>query len=171
MSIDAGRLMRSLIYVLIVPVGLGQLSRGWVAVRRFAAQRRTVLGVVAQLFILIVILQAAVEVSLKLQSSGGDLLVALGFCLGTHAAALAAGYWSGGLAGFSWGDRVAIAFAGSQKTLPVALFLFYDYFKDKYPLAVVSLAFYHVGQLIVDTFVADWFHGKPGRVAEPLPLT
>ena len=55
---------------------------------------------------------------------------------------------------------MAIAFAGSQKTLPVALFLFHAYFKDQYPLAVVPLAFYHVGQLVVDTFVADWLHGS-----------
>jgi hypothetical protein len=49
----------------------------------------------------------------------------------------------------------------------VALFLLKGYFRE-YPLAVVSLLFYHVGQLVVDTFVADLLaHRKPAEADLP----
>ena len=57
------------------------------------------------------------------------------------------------------GDRprgIGVAFSCSQKTLPVALFLFQTYYQETFPLAVVPLLFYHVGQLILDTWIAEW---------------
>jgi sodium/bile acid cotransporter 7 len=73
--------------------------------------------------------------------------------------ALVGGIWTGKLFRFDRASRIAIGFAGSQKTLPVSLALWELYFKQ-YPLAVVPLLFYHAGQLIVDTFVADQWENK-----------
>ena len=61
--------------------------------------------------------------------------------------------------GFDGGDCRAVAFAGSQKTLPVALYLYQTYYVADYPLAVLSLALYHVGQLLADTVIADRLAG------------
>ena len=60
-----------------------------------------------------------------------------------------------------------MAFACSQKTLPVALLLFESYFKQEYPLAVLPLVFYHVGQLAVDTVIADHLRERQ-PTAKPL---
>jgi sodium/bile acid cotransporter 7 len=174
-ALDTAALMRGLILVLIVPVGLGQLLRSIAPLARLAGRHRGVLGVVAQLLVYTVILQAAVEVSLKLEETAGALtpgvLVATAaVCVGTHLTGLAGGLWSSRGLGFARPSRIAVAFAGSQKTLPVALFLYHDYFKNTYPLAVVSLAFYHVGQLVVDTFIADRLAGgglAAAKVATP----
>ena len=54
---------------------------------------------------------------------------------------------------------LAIAFASSQKTLPVALLVFDEYFQEQFPLAVVSIMFYHAGQLLWDTAIAGWMAG------------
>ncbi len=78
-----------------------------------------------------------------------------GLCVSLHLTALFAGLWSSKALGFDRPSQIAVAFACSQKTLPVALLLFETYFKDAYPLAVVPMVFYHVGQLIVDTFIAQ----------------
>jgi sodium/bile acid cotransporter 7 len=157
--------MRGLILVLIVPVGLGQILRRIGPLARLASRRRAVLGVAAQLLICAVILQAAVEVSLKLGETAGaltpgTLVATAAVCLGTHLTALVIGLWSSQALGSGRPSQIAVAFAGSQKTLPVALFLYHEYFKHTYPLAVVPLAFYHIGQLVVDTFIADRLVGR-----------
>jgi sodium/bile acid cotransporter 7 len=81
-------------------------------------------------------------------------------CVGTHLTALAVGLWSSKGLGFDRPNQIAVAFACSQKTLPVAIYLFDAHYQST-PLAVVPLVLYHVGQLTVDTFIAERFVDKP----------
>ena len=57
------------------------------------------------------------------------------------------------------GRQIAIAISCSQKTLPISLALFDRYFAraepTPFPLAVVPLLFYHAGQLLLDTLIAQ----------------
>lgn len=76
-------------------------------------------------------------------------------CIGLHLVLLFVGY-ALGQRFFSHEDAVAVAIAGSQKTLPVAAILVADYFGAE-PLAIVPVLFFHVGQLIVDTFIVEYF--------------
>jgi sodium/bile acid cotransporter 7 len=153
---DQGGMMASLFLVLIVPVALGQLVRLVPGVPRTVTRLRPVLGGVARLLVLSIILKAVVDVADRTSELTAGAVTATGAaCIGTHLAALFAGLWTSRALGFVRPDCVAVAFACSQKTLPVALVLFEDYFKAEYPLAVVALVFYHVGQLVVDTFIAD----------------
>jgi sodium/bile acid cotransporter 7 len=170
-GVDGAALMRGLALVLVVPVGLGQLLRASDPVRRLAARGRRLFGVLSQLLIFALILQAVVEVSRRLDETAsgltfGALALTAVVCVATHLAALAAGLVSSRGLGFPRPSRIAVAFAGSQKTLPVALFLFHGYFKHDYPLAVIPLAFYHVGQLVADTFIADGFAGRQQATAK-----
>jgi sodium/bile acid cotransporter 7 len=170
--LDTPAMMRSLVLVLIVPVGLGQLSRAVGPLARTAARHRALLGAVSRLFIFGMILRAAVDVSDRLSERStsltlGWMAAAGALCIAVHGIALAGGLWSSRLLKIDRADRIAIAFACSQKTLPVSLYLFDAYFKDSYPLAVVPIAFYHISQLVVDTFVADMLarHGNESKVA------
>ncbi len=153
-------MMRDLLLFLVLPVGLGQLARLPRPLREAAGGWKPSLGIVSQLLILAIILKAAVSVCDRVHDSaavlapGPFVLIAL-VCAGTHLAALFAGLGSSRLLRFDRPSRLAIAFACSQKTLPVALLLFETYFKGAYPLAVVPLVFYHIGQLVLDTFIAD----------------
>jgi sodium/bile acid cotransporter 7 len=72
-----------------------------------------------------------------------------------HLSGVMLGLVGGRLLGLTWGDRIAVSFAGSQKTLPVALFVFGAYYREEYPLAVLPLLLYHAGQLLIDTFLAE----------------
>lgn len=158
--VDTADMMRSLLLVLVLPVGLGQLSRAVGPLARTATDYKRGLGVISQLLILSIILRTAVDVVDKLTLRlalvrGPWLLVTAVLCVGTHLLALGAGFWSSKGLRFDRPSQIAVAFACSQKTLPVALFLFEGYFKESHPLAVVPLMFYHVGQLVVDTFIAE----------------
>src|SRR5438034_678770 len=75
-------------------------------------------------------------------------------CLAIHLIGLAFGFWSGRALRFDRPNQIAVAFGCSQKSLPVALFLYQTY-AEAYPLAVIPLAIYHMGQLIVDTVIAE----------------
>jgi solute carrier family 10 (sodium/bile acid cotransporter), member 7 len=165
-ALDPGALMLDLLVNLILPVGVGQLCRAVPVLFAVATRRRTELGVVSQLLILAIVIRAAAQAGAHLHQGTHGLsvvtvLLTAGFCMGLHLATLAAGWWSAAWLGVDRPRRIAVAFGCSQKTLPVALLLFERYFQAAYPLAVLPLAFYHFGQLLVDTFIADALAPRP----------
>jgi len=160
-------MMVKLAIVLVAPVAVGQLLRVPARLRRLATQHVTAWGVAARLLTVAVMLKAAVEVRNRLDGDtavpGPFALVLLALlCLAIHLFGLAAGLWSGRCLGFDRDSSIAVAFGGSQKTLPVSLILFDAYFQG-YPLAVIPIVFYHFGQLIADTFIAERLAGRSPR--------
>lgn len=166
-QVDSAAMMSGLFLVLVIPVGLGQALRASPALARTAETHRTLLGVISRLLIFTIMLRAALDTLERLGREDADLGVGTLFlsaatAVTVHTLALGFGYFSSRLLRFDRGQAIAVAFSCSQKTLPVALYLFDGYFKDAYPLAVVPMVFYHVGQLVVDTFIADEM-GRKGK--------
>jgi sodium/bile acid cotransporter 7 len=158
-ELDVGSLMWGLFLVLVFPVGAGQLLQMISPLAQFAKRHRTGLGVVSQILVLSIIFRAAVEMFDKLESgtvtvTTMSIAAVAAACLTVHLIGLAFGYWSSRALPFDRPNQIAVAIACSQKSLPVALFLYQTYSED-YPLAVIPLAIYHVGQLIVDTIIAE----------------
>ena len=87
-------------------------------------------------------------------------------CLAIHLLGLTFGFWSSRALRFDRPNQIAVAIACSQKSLPVALFLYQTY-SDTYPLAVIPLAIYHMGQLIVDTVIAERMADAGHRMEMP----
>jgi sodium/bile acid cotransporter 7 len=159
-GVDTAAMMGELLMVLVVPVSLGQFARMAAPLARLADRGKGVLGIVSRLLIFAILVKAAVDVVDRLTARAelpgpGFLLGTAALCVGLHLAALLAGLWGGQALGLDRPGRIAVAFAGSQKSLPVGLLLFETYFKEAYPLAVVPILFYPVGQLVVDTFIAE----------------
>jgi sodium/bile acid cotransporter 7 len=151
-----------------VPVGLGQLSRSVPLLARAATRLKSALGILSRLLVLCIVLKAIVDVSDRLGGDAGaltlwPLMITLLLCLGVHLAALFFGLHSSRLLRFERANQIAVAFACSQKTLPVALSLFDTYFVGSFPLAVVPLVFYHVGQLLLDTVIAERLLTSPAQ--------
>jgi sodium/bile acid cotransporter 7 len=158
-ALDIPAMMRDLALILVLPVALGQLGRTVHMFRWVAVQFRQPLSAVSRVLILLIMLRAAVLVSEQLAEKAprlgvSTILVAGVVCLGNHLVALFGGAWSSRQLGFDRRAQIAVAIAGSQKTLPVSLALLDLYFPAQ-PLAVVPMLFYHSGQLIADTFIAD----------------
>jgi solute carrier family 10 (sodium/bile acid cotransporter), member 7 len=165
-GVNAPGMMLDLLLTLVVPVGLGQGCRAVPALARVSDRWRVALGAVSQVLVLVVLLKAAASVGQRLGEgtagvAGAWVPVVAAVCVAVHLAALACGLWGGLWLGFDRASRAAAAFAGSQKTLPVALLLFERHFQAAFPLAVLPLAFYHFGQLLVDTFIADALAPRP----------
>jgi sodium/bile acid cotransporter 7 len=171
-TVNAPEMMTDLALTLIVPFALGQGARTVPWMAELAARHRTVLGVVAQLLILSILLKAAVHVGERLaegslSTAPGAVLAVAAACLGVHLAALSFGLFSSRGLRLERPRQIAVAFACSQKTLPVAMLLFERHFQAAFPLAVLPLAFYHFGQLVADTLVADALAGRKPVPALP----
>jgi solute carrier family 10 (sodium/bile acid cotransporter), member 7 len=158
--------------VLVLPVALGQALRLVPGVPALVDQHRETNGLVAKLLVVVVLFAAAAEAasharSLSIWPAAWTLLL----CAAAHGAGLLAAFGGGALAGLPSGRRVAVAFAGSQKTLPVGLYLFHAYYRDDYPLAVVPMLLYHAAQLLLDTWVADRLRAgtKTAHLPPPTP--
>jgi sodium/bile acid cotransporter 7 len=158
-QVETTSVMKALLLVLVLPVALGQLIRAFPPLGRLAFRQKTGLEIFSKILILGIILKAAVDVFDRLEISATGISIAWimgagAICLVIHLIGLTAGYWSSRALRFDRANRIAVAFGCSQKSLPVALFLYESYFQD-YPLAVIPMAFYHMGQLIVDTLIAE----------------
>jgi predicted Na+-dependent transporter len=158
-ALDAGGMMLDLLVYLVAPVAAGQLCRAAPPLLAVATRHRAALGVLSQVLILGILLRASAQAGLELAGGGSELgwgavLQVAGFSMALHLGVLAAGWETGRWLGFDRGRRIAIAFASSQKTLPVALLVFDQYFQRTYPLAILSILCYHAGQLLWDTAIA-----------------
>lgn len=158
-QLDIGDMVVKLVLTLIVPVLAAQALRLLSAIGRVVERHKPALGAVSQLFTLAIVLKAGVGVGDKLRAQGAAEVPALlgwsaALAVVLHLLAVAAGMLTGRLWGFDRGRQIAIAFAASQKTLPVSLMLYDQYFQARFPFAVVAVVAYHIGQLLLDTVIA-----------------
>jgi sodium/bile acid cotransporter 7 len=172
-ELAAGPLMLDLVLSLIVPVALGQLARLPAHSADFATRHKPLLSALAQLCVLAIVVKTGVRVGAEWHRGSTTLTPALfawsvGLAVGLHLLALSFGLVTSGWLGIDRPRRLAIAFACSQKTLPVSLLLFESYYVETFPLAIVPVLFYHVGQLLLDTVVARHLRER-GDVAPQAP--
>lgn len=157
-DLDTSKMMGDLVLTLVLPVCLGQLSRASKLLELVANRWVQPLSLLAQLLVLLIICKASAELGTRLAGEKmpplSEVVPAILVALTLHLGTLAAGFWSGRWLGFSRPQYIAIAFAGSQKTLPVTLFLFKEYYQTDFPFALLPILVYHVGQLLLDTPIA-----------------
>ncbi len=161
-NLDSAALARDLLLTVLLPSLAGQLVRVSKAAAAFAKDRKTKLGIVAQSGILSLVFVSACGAGRELQVSDTakevlGLMVAWATCIVIHAVGLAVANSGGRLFRFNDSDRIAAAFAGSQKTLPVGVFLASSPAFAAVPFAVFPMLMFHASQLVIDTLVADRF--------------
>lgn len=154
-DISLTKMTTMLAVLVVVPILVAQLLRLQPAVRAWSSHQTTQLGVVAQLGILSMIFLGAIRTGLKLDEQSStvgvsDLLFMVGAVLGVHVAMFWLGVTLGKLFRFSREDRIAVGFAGSQKTLTVGLLM-----AMTLNVSILPMVAYHCLQLFVDTLIAD----------------
>lgn len=156
---DPLAMARGLAWVVLMPLVLAQLARLYQPLARWANKNTTGLGVATQCGVLLMVLIGIVQSGQK-WADGTEpdgyhwpsLAWMIALVLGIHLTALGAGYRLGSAIGFSRADNLAIAFAGSQKTLLIGLRMALEL-----EFSILPMVAYHVGQLLVDTLIADAF--------------
>ena len=163
---DTYAMMRRLIVSALIPATLGQLARLSQRLRQFATDHKPGVGAVAQICVLIIVFAAAfLKAGPQLSGNGGPgigllpILLVWASCIAVHLTAMFIAWHGSRLLGITRDDRVAIAFAGSQKTLPIGL-LVANHFGG---FALFPMLMFHASQLFIDTWIAERIAEKDGE--------
>ena len=169
-QLDTYDLGLKLVLVVLVPTLIGQLLRQPRFSEEFARKNKTAIGVIAQSSILFLVFLSACAGGAKLQGQASlstqltALVVVWMCCVAIHLLALALAWSGGGLLKFERKDRIGATFAGSQKTLPIGVYLATDprtfggseaFLGQAVPFAVFPMLMFHASQLFIDTIVAE----------------
>ncbi len=127
----------------------------------WADRHKKPLGMLAQIGILVMVMVGASQTAQRLQASGAgpwdwpDTLLMVVLAVGVHLAAMALGVGIARGLHLQRAEQIAVGIAGSQKTLMVGLQIAIDCGVSMLPMIV-----YHIGQLLVDTLVAQRWAGQ-----------
>lgn len=159
-QMDTGFLMQKLLVSALLPIIAGQSARMIPGIAAFADRRKVPLGVIAQGCILVMVFWESIKAGPQAATgalSGGIGAIALVWlsCIVLHLAGMLLAVSASRLLRFERADRAAIAFAASQKTLPIGVYIAATFSAAGAPLAVLPMLMYHASQLFLDTAVAD----------------
>jgi len=169
-NLTVSDMMTRLLTAVLLPMTLGQLLRLVPRLAAAADRHKSAIGVAAQSLILSLVFLSSCNAGLRIvggTSPAEPIAIAVVWisCIAVHILAMSIAVFGGRLFRFSREDLIAVAFASSQKTLPIGVLLA-GMIADSAPFAVFPMLMFHASQLFVDTAVADRFAASK-QLAEP----
>jgi len=159
-SVHFSDMATKLFLLIVLPIFTAQLLRCLPRVGQWGTNNKRGLSTFAQLGLLSIVFVGAVNGGLRIANFEQSLApivgqIALLMLLAAviHTVAWWIGFRAAGQLGMDRGDQLAVAFAGSQKTLMVGLAIALPFGG----LTVLPMLVYHVEQLMIDTLLADRF--------------
>lgn len=169
-QLDMPEMIRRLFETALVPIAAGQLVRLNVSVRAMANRGKTLCSAIAQGSILLLVFWASFQSGPRLADASGMVASAVGLvwgsCIVLHLLAILVLFAGGRTFGFAREDVVAAAFSGSQKTLPIGIYIATDLLAGRgLPLAAFPILMFHTSQLLLDTLFVEPFKNwsQPGE--------
>jgi solute carrier family 10 (sodium/bile acid cotransporter), member 7 len=162
------RMVLKLGLTVAVPILTGQLLRRVDRLRILADRWKSSISVAAQIGVLITVFAGATHAGGRLRGledtvpSLVEWLLLGGLTISLHLALVGAGWLGGRWLGLASAERIAVAFSGAQKTLPIGLLVAAQFGG----LVLLPMIVYHVVQLLLDTLIADSVRGKGGRIED-----
>jgi sodium/bile acid cotransporter 7 len=178
-ELNIAGMIQKLLLTALLPTILGQAARRHAATARWADRHKVALGTAAQIGILLIVFSAACDGGSRMAADTAGTLVghppptlsALAIvaasCIGLHLAAMGVAAAGSRVLRVSREDSIAVAFAASQKTLPIGVLIATDpqMFGSVFPWAVFPMLIYHASQLFIDAFVADAMASRTASAA------
>lgn len=166
LNLAAGEMMLPLIIGSFIPIVIGQIVRLYPPSARFSDRHKAAFTNIAQAAIALQILWVCITAGPQIHQgvSQGDrhgwLAAGLAWfsCVVLHVIGLILGAVGGKWIGYPRADRIAAAFAASQKTLPIGILIARDpalLGRLGLPFAVFPMLMYHVTQLVIDTIIVE----------------
>jgi sodium/bile acid cotransporter 7 len=157
-QVNYAEIVLGLMLFVVLPIVIAQLIRQWPAAGDWATAYKHGLSRLAQIGVLVMVFVGAVKCGERLQAitdrtllSATNLTAMIVGVIAVHVALLVIAICSACWLGFERGDRIAVAFSGSQNSLMVGAYLA----QTIGPLAILPMVAYHAAQLIIDTLIAD----------------
>lgn len=161
-AVDAQAMSMRLLTLVVAPVVLAQLLRLSPTITQAATARRPLLSYTAQCGVLIMVFFGAVSAGATLAELDASSVRPLAWAammlavVSVHLILFALGWIGAGALGAGRPNQLAVAIAGSQKTLMIGL----DVALSLSGLAVLPMVAYHVSQLVIDTLLVDWLRKR-----------
>ena len=146
-----------LLMFVVGPIIVAQLVRLHVRSANWATVEKKKLGIASQFGILSIVLLGSVQSGMRFRTSETsfpiiDLVLGVALLLVAHTIVLYIGRWIAERLSMSRPEQIAVAFAGSQKTLMVGLSI-----AVSLQVTILPLLAFHSLQLVIDTVIADRF--------------
>ena len=164
-ELPAVQMLTGLTLKVLVPVVIGQLLQSRLKSKILPFSKA--ISIFNQGIVLLIILNAVSSSTHRILETGPALFLVFLFMIGLHVFILLANKFMAGLIGLDKPSTAAFTIHTSQKTLTISYLVWAGYFANTYPMALIPGIVYHLTQMIMDTFVAQWFKSK----MESLPVT
>jgi sodium/bile acid cotransporter 7 len=153
--VGASKMIVDLFQIVVLPMTFAQVLRLIRPVGRWSTDHTRSLGVVSQIGVLMIVLFGSIQSAQRLSEGssrprGLEVGLVVVSVVTIHTAVCILGMALARACRMGRGDQIAVGFAGSQKTLMVGLQVAMEL-----RLNIIPMVAYHVGQLLVDTFIAD----------------
>jgi len=154
---------QKLLLLIVLPIVAAQLLRTIPRIGNWASVNKVRLSTLAQFGLLTIVFVGAVNSGLKiaglqerLAPIAGQIALMMVLAALVHVAAWWIGFLLADRLGMDRGEQLAVAFAGSQKTLMVGLAIALPFGG----LTILPMLAYHIEQLLIDTLLADQQRGN-----------
>ena len=156
-AVDFGGTAIKLLLFVVAPIVVAQIVRLHNASANWATTEKKKLGIASQFGLLSIVMLGAIQSGMRIRESGSgfqfmQLVMGVGCLLLAHMLVLYAGKWLAKKLGMSHPEQVAVAIAGSQKTLMVGLSI-----AVSLQVTILPLLAFHSLQLVIDTVIVDRF--------------
>ena len=148
----------------LVPTLIGQLLRPWLKSKIVVF--KPFISIFSQCLVLLIILNAVSSSTHRILEAGPTLFLLFLFMIVLHLFIIVINKTTASLIGLDLPSMAAFTIHVSQKTLTISYLVWAGYFATAYPMALIPAIAYHLTQMIMDTFVAQWFR----RRVEVAPL-
>ncbi len=159
-SIDlpALQMLLGLTIKVLVPILVGQFLRP--RLKSKIAPFKKQISIFNQSIVLLIILNAVSSSTHRILEAGPALFLVFLFMIGLHIFIIFVNKSISGFIGLDLPSTAAFTIHTSQKTLTISYLVWAGYFATEYPMALIPGIAYHLTQMIMDTFVAQWFRNK-----------
>ena len=156
-SFPIGHMMLEDSCVVLLPVLIAQLvhRRFWGRLRRFSPA----IVHTSQLIILVFVYTGVAAAASHLSQRPALIVAFVATAASLHGSLLIWNHRAASWLGLSPGNRTAVVFCGSQKTLPNGIYLWSRFFPEN-PHGALALVCYHLFQLVLDSLLVPWLAPK-----------
>ncbi|MBN1662391.1 MAG: bile acid:sodium symporter [Deltaproteobacteria bacterium] len=154
-SLPAMQMLTGLAVKVLLPTVIGQLLRP--LLKDLLVPYGKVFSIFNQCLVLMIILNAVSSSTDRIIEAGIAILGIFIFMILLHVCILLMNYGVSRLIRLDQPSTAAFTIHVSQKTLTVSYLVWSGYFAGAFPMALIPAIAYHITQMIMDTFVADWF--------------
>ena len=172
-DLQVGPLIGELFLMVLLPIAVAQALRLNRQVARWAEHHKLTLALLCQIGILYMVLLGAIQMGQHMNQpqstpsrpagselaapavaapavGAGEVIWTVILAAAVHLVAMALGWQIAARTGIARPQQIGVAISGSQKTLMIGLKMAMDC-----GVSIIPMVAYHVGQLLLDTFIAD----------------